>query len=64
MFSVLFVKGMPVSTLAEAMFLDAWDYHEKRHAAQTPEGEDRAAPEDSNTIDIFYDNDVYHICKK
>ena len=60
---VLFMKGLPVSTLAEAMFLDAWDYHTKRQSTQRPE-EEGATAEGSNTINIFYDNDIYRICRK
>ena len=60
---VLFMKGLPVSTLAEAMFLDAWDYHTKRQSTQPPE-EEGATSEGSNTINIFYDNDIYRICRK
>ena len=64
--TALFVSSLPVSTLAEAMFLDAWDYQTKRQSTQPPEeeGATAAAPEGSNTIDIFYDDDIYQIYKK
>ena len=61
--AVLFMKGLPVSTLAEAMFLDAWDYHTKCQTTQPPERGGVIA-EGSNTMDIFYDNDIYRICRK
>ena len=62
----LFTSGLPVSTLAEAMFLDAWDYHIKCQSTQPPgrEGATAAAPEDSKTIDIFHDSDIYQIYSK
>ncbi len=55
--TVLFASGLKVSTLAEAMVLDALDYHDNRQSGEeTKEGK--------NTISIFYDNDIRQICRR
>ncbi len=49
--AVWFVKGMQVSQLAEAMFLDAWDYHSNQ--SSTSEATANSA--------LFYDSDIRRI---
>ncbi len=45
------MKGMPVSQLAEAMFLDAWDYHSNQ--SSTSEATAKSA--------LFSNNDIRRI---
>ena len=52
------MKGLAVSTLAESMFQDAWNYHTKCQSTTTvSEGATATVP----NVAIFYDSDILKI---
>ena len=53
MHTALFTKGLAVSTLAEALFLDAWRYHSEKQMAGGAE---------ANTA-FFTNADIRRICE-